>query len=251
MLFRDIGGCRTSDGQRVGRGRVFRSGELAELAPEDHEALRTLGVRLVCDLRSEVEREARPSVWPEGLDTEWLIADLLDVRSGQNDLRRILIEDPSPAGARRMMMVTYDMFPKASASLLPQLFERLASGRLPALVHCTAGKDRTGFVCACLLRALQVPWDDVLNDYLATREHASTDVAAARIAERLEMFVGPSAAQAMLQVLSGVDADYLRAAFAAIDRDYVSLDGYFRTIGITSELLARVRARLLDVTPPG
>ena len=250
-VFRDIGGCATSDGRRVVQGQVFRSSDLAGLTREDHHALRSLCVRLVCDLRSEVEREARPSAWPVGLETEWLVAGLLDVRAGEIDLRQILIADPSPAGARRMMMATYDMLPRAAESLLPRLFEQLASGQLPALVHCTAGKDRTGFVCACLLLALQVPWQTVLTDYLTTSEHAPADVMAARIAERLEMLVGPSVAQGMLTVLTGVDASYLEAAFAAVERDYGSIEGYFRTIGIGPELLARLRARLLAVLEPG
>lgn len=245
-VFRDLGGTVTADGRRIRSGRIFRSGDLSALTPADLDRLRALGIRLVCDLRSEFERSARPSQWPRELQTEWLIAGLLDVRSGQLDLRRMLLEDPTPLGMRRVLLTTYEALPAAAAPLLPQLFERLANDRLPALIHCSAGKDRTGFICACIQHALGVEGGQVLSDYLATRKHLAIDAMASRIAERLRDIVGDAAAGDMVRVLADVDPDYLDAAFQRIELEHGSLTGYLRACGITPDLEQQLRARLLE-----
>jgi protein-tyrosine phosphatase len=245
-VFRDLGGTLTADGRRVRSGRIFRSGDLSVLTAADLDKLRTLGIRLVCDLRSEFERSARPSQWPEDLQTEWLVAGLLDVRSGQFDLRRMLVEDPTPAGVRRMMLATYEALPAAAAPLLPQLFERLARNQLPALIHCSAGKDRTGFICACIQHALGVDRETIFRDYLAVREHLAADAMASRIAERLRAMVGDAAAERMVKVLADVDAEYLRAAISRIEHEHGSMGAYLRAAGLTSERERDVRQYLLQ-----
>jgi protein-tyrosine phosphatase len=245
-VFRDLGGTLTADGRRIRSGRIFRSGDLSALTRADLDRLRSLGIRLVCDLRSEFERTARPSQWPEDLQTERLIAGLLDVRTGQLDLRRMLIEDPTPAGVRRMMLATYEALPAAAAPLLPQLFARLANDQLPALIHCSAGKDRTGFICACIQHALGVDRETILKEYLAIREHLAADAMASRIAEHLRALVGDAAAERMVKVLSDVDADYLDAAFAVIDREHGSLARYLSAAGVTDETVTRIQQQLLD-----
>jgi protein-tyrosine phosphatase len=244
-VFRDLGGTLTADGRRIRNGRIFRSGDLSALTQADLDRLRSLGIRLVCDLRSEFERTARPSQWPEDLQTERLIAGLLDVRTGQLDLRRMLIEDPTPAGVRRMMLATYEALPAAAAPLLPQLFARLANNQLPALVHCSAGKDRTGFVCACIQHTLGVDRETILKEYLAIREHLVADAMASRISEHLRASVGDAAAERMVKVLSDVDADYLDAALAAIVRMHGSLDRYLASAGLTTGLRQRLGQGLL------
>jgi protein-tyrosine phosphatase len=247
-VFRDLGGTVTADGRRIRSGRIFRSGDLSALTAAGLDKLRSLGIRVVCDLRSEFERTARPSRWPEDLQTEWLVAGLLDVRSGQLDLRRMLIEDPTPAGVRRMLLATYEALPAAAAPLLPQLFERLTSNQLPALIHCSAGKDRTGFVCACIQHALGVDRETIFSDYLAVREHLAADAMASRIAEHLRDMVGDAAAESMVKVLADVDADYLRAAISRIEREHGSMGAYLRAAGLTAEQETDLRKCLLQAT---
>jgi protein-tyrosine phosphatase len=245
-VFRDLGGIVTADGRRIRSGRLFRSGDLSALTEADLDRLRGIGIRLVCDLRSEFERTARPSQWPANLQTEWLVAGLLDVRSGQIDLRRMLIEDPTPTGVRRIMLATYDALPAAAAPLLPQLFSRLANDQLPALIHCSAGKDRTGFICACIQHALGVDREQIHAHYLATREYLAIDAMASRIAERLREMVGDAAAQKMVRVLADVEAEYLDAAFDRINQDHGAITRYLRACGLTPTLEQRLRTQLLE-----
>ena len=185
--FRDFGGHRTLAGPAVRRGLLFRSDDLSNLTHGDLEALTPLSIRLICDLRGSVERDRRPSRWPESLSTERMIASLSsDLRMGHGFHARFLESDPSADNAHAMMLETYRYLPRNGARGLRAILGRLAEGEVPALIHCTAGKDRTGFVCATLLSLLGVPREIIYADYLLTNERIDLDVAALRVGPLLE-----------------------------------------------------------------
>ena len=104
------------------------------------------------------------------------------------------------------------------------------------MIHCTAGKDRTGFACALILHALDVPDDLISEDYLLTNRFYRRD---------------PSASgdlpEEVRQVLASVEASFLAAAFEAISADYGSLQNYFSEglhLGATER--AELQARYLE-----
>lgn len=97
------------------------------------------------------------------------------------------------------------------------LFAHLLEDRAPLVIHCTAGKDRTGFACALILHALGVPGEVIADDYLLTNRFYKRDPSAStELPEEVK------------QVLGTVQQPFLNAAFEAIDADYGGLDRYFR-----------------------
>jgi protein-tyrosine phosphatase len=242
--FRDIGGWRADDGRRVRPGRVLRSGHLFDLTAPDLQALETLAIGLVIDLRSELERQRRPSRWPERLDTAWLLLGIdTDLQAGQQDLSRMLREDPTPAGAQRVMVEVYRQLPQGLAARLPALLRAIADCPQPALIHCTAGKDRTGLACACLLHLLGVQREDIYADYLLSANRV--DALAPKMLATIEALLGFSPDPAVLAVVNGVDARYLDAAFASMLEQHGSVDAYLAAAGIDQDLQTRLRAQLL------
>jgi protein-tyrosine phosphatase len=230
---------------------VFRSSELSRLSETDLAVLRGLGVRLVFDLRSEGERTHRPTRWPEGMATEHLVGGLhTDIRAGHGKLRDILVEDPSADGARRMMLESYRLMPSRAAVRLNQFLRKLAEGCTPALIHCTAGKDRTGFLCACLLLALGVPKPTVYADYLLSGEHIDLDEMATTTFEVVAAQLRVSASREMVDVINSVAAEYLDISFASVDQGFGSMSAYFEHCGVNAELLRQVRNRLLEPESP-
>jgi protein-tyrosine phosphatase len=96
--FRDLGGYTSADGRRVRRGKMFRSEGLHQLKTDDYVALHDLGIRLICDLRSDVEREKKPTVWPAHMLPTTLVMDVnADLRANNSDLMDML-RDPHGAG---------------------------------------------------------------------------------------------------------------------------------------------------------
>ena len=249
--FRDIGGYATSDGATVAKGRVYRSQVVAAPTAADHETLRQIGLRYVCDLRGARERASTPSRWPEGHAPVERNLDIgVDVRAGSEQLLAILVEDPTAAGVRRMMEMNYSLLPRAFADGRLGLFldDLLQGDKFPAVVHCTAGKDRTGFVCAMLLLTLGVPLETVRHDYMLTERFIDFDTMMVNSASYLKAIVGERVEpdDAMLRMLCGVEPDYLNASFAVIERDYGSVEEYLaETAGLDAGKRDRLRAMML------
>lgn len=245
--FREIGGSPIPDGLRVRHGQVFRSDELSRLTDEDLAVIRDLAIRLVFDLRSDVERSLRPSKWPQDMVPEFLHGSLsADIRAGYGQLRDILVQDPSADGARLMMLATYRLLPSRSAAALGQLIRKLVDGCAPALIHCTAGKDRTGFVCACLQHALGVPREAIFADYLLSGERLDLDAMAVTTSEVIEETLKLAVSRPVLDVVNAVSHEYLDAAFASIDASFGSLDAYLEHCGAGVEVVQQLRQRLLE-----
>ncbi len=249
--FRDLGGYATADGATVAKGRVYRSQVVAAPTAADLKTLSRLGIRYVCDLRGTRERANTPSRWPQGLAPVERHLDIgVDVRAGAEQLIAILVADPTEAGVRRMMMVNYSLLPRAFADgRLGRFLDDLLEGdKFPAVVHCTAGKDRTGFVCAMLLQALGVPMEAVIHDYMLTERFIDFDTMMANSVQYLKAIVGEMEPDdAMLRMLCGVDPDYLGAALTAIERDHGSVDAYLaETAGFDAGKRERLRAMMLE-----
>ena len=167
LNFRDLGGLSTTDGRRVRSGLVYRCEGPASFQDSHGSALRGLKLGMVCDLRSAAERTAAPNGWCDD-QTRLLDFDMSqDLRARGADGWAALRADPSEQGARRAMTANYAAMPAALAPFMPALFGALAERRTPLLIHCTAGKDRTGVAIALLLLALGVARDEMLADYLS------------------------------------------------------------------------------------
>ena len=243
--FRDFGGWPTQDGRSVRTGLLYRSNALTQVSENDRRVLDGLGVRVIYDLRSRSEREAAPTDWtPEGLA----------VRTFRPRHKRRLADmaadyPPDAAGVRRLMHDFYSDLPFVYAPVIAAVIEGIAEGGAPCIVHCSAGKDRTGIVCALLLAALQVARPDILKDYAATnrRPNPERDMARA-VAPRegedaLRRRYPPEAVAAM----TAADPAYLEAAFTAVDGRYALFEDYLEAeLGLGPARLAFLRAHLLD-----
>ena len=164
--FRDLGGLPTADGRIVRPGLVFRSEALLEPIDADAAAIIAYGIVLVCDLRSDSERNHAPNDWWAAQGVELLDLDVMAAIEACDGPWLRLRSDRTTAGAIAAMEATYTALPAAALVHLAAIVDRIIAGNLPLLIHCTAGKDRTGFVSAMLLAALGVDHATILADYL-------------------------------------------------------------------------------------
>lgn len=245
--FRDLGGYPTADGQRVRWGRVYRSGALAHLTDEDLKLLAALNLRLVCDLRSEEEVEQAPNRLPDSSGLTYLRLPVTTTDSGtvRRERLRALLFDRRLLETMMVEFYTATMIDN-NAGLFRAVFERLADpDNLPAVFHCTAGKDRAGLVSALLLLALGVPEDIVVADYSQSNRYYDHFE---RITSRS---VRPLRALGVrmrdLYPLLIANPATLRATLAYLRARYGSVDAYLREqAGVDDALMDRLRENLLE-----
>ena len=248
--FRDLGGYETVDGRRVKWGQFYRSDDLAALTDADLEKVAGLGLQLVCDFRSESEKEAEPDRLPATSPPE--VADLaIGAESFMvKDLReRISSGDLEGLDLRAMMIEGNRQFATTFSPQYAAMFERLTEAEnRPALVHCTAGKDRAGFASAMILSVLGVPRETVMEDFLLTNHY--TRRATERQLFMIELFSLFRVDSEALRPLFGVEPAYLEAAFEAIDAQWGDFDTYRReALGLDDAELEAFRMAVLEPVP--
>jgi len=238
--FRDVAGpgyaLRPSGSMT--RGVVFRSTALS-VGEEDLGVLERLGVTAVVDLRTGAEIERQPDVIPAG--AEYVPIDVLGGHTSAATLTTtglVGVEE-----ARREMAETYERFVLGDheRGAFGRAVSVLAESPGPAIVHCTAGKDRTGWVSALLQLLVGVREEDVVADYLLTREMSADFVAAIRAHVQSEM---PQQLEAV-EVLIGVEEANLRRSLDALAREFGDARRYLvEGAGVDAEVVDELTARL-------
>ncbi len=156
--FRDLGAIRTADGRRIGWRRLFRADGLSKLSDADHRQLVGLGVATVIDLRTVDEAETRGRFDVDRVPVRYVDLPLTDVLPTPEEL-------PS-WGEASYVAGRYGQMVSQGGPALTGAFEALGSGdALPAVFHCSAGKDRTGVLAALILAFLGVPDEIIVEDY--------------------------------------------------------------------------------------
>ena len=236
--FRDLGGYETRDGRRVRWGNVFRSDELTDLTAADLALVGNMGIRVVCDLRRALRREAVPDRLPAQNAPVTLHLDIAAATGG----RQSPLTDWSDEGAEAQMAEGYALRIRTAGPLYGRMLDELIDpANRPFLFHCQGGKDRAGTGAALLLLALGVPEETVVEDYLLTNqayENAGFDPATSAA----ELGVSTK----VMEVLRSALPSFINAALHEMRAMSGSVDAYLQQeVGLTGEERDRLRAELL------
>lgn len=248
--FRDIGGYMTTDGKQVKWGKVFRCGTLAHATEADLITLQTLGIKLVCDLRSENETNSAPDKLPVGTEIQHLATPVVSTDTPPTlkqrltlfVLQRHLIRQTLSDTMERMYT---EIMIEQNADVIRTIFEHLASeDHLPALIHCTAGKDRTGVTIGLLLLWLGVDKETVIADYsLSNHFQADFELHIAKIMHRVSQF---GVKQSALRPLITADTERIRRTIDFVLARYGTIENYLRERAKIDEVtLTQLRENLL------
>jgi protein-tyrosine phosphatase len=180
--FRDLGGYPTAEGREVRWGQVYRSDSLETLTAADLGRLDELGIKLVCDLRRDEERAAAPSRVLEHGDVRIEHLPIGGIAAETKDMAGRMLRGEIPEVSAAMMADVYltilDLHPDSFGAVVAHAADPAC---LPMVVHCTAGKDRTGVASALLLAALGVDDHTIAADYeLSTEFESHARIAAVR-----------------------------------------------------------------------
>lgn len=219
--FRDVGGYRSEDGRRIRWGRLFRSGHMANFTAGDKNTFAALGIRTVCDFRLAEERAAESSELPGPPQLH-----VLGIEPGLGDkffFHRLFERTDDPRELMDAMRAMLVSLVRGVASRYGRLFEVLLEDPPGAvLMNCSAGKERTGIGVALVLSALGVPRETILYDFMLSGTYFPAEAEVPRVLEKYGVKRRGAAGRALIMPLLETHAEFLEAAFAAIDEDFGS-----------------------------
>jgi protein-tyrosine phosphatase len=229
-----MGGYPVAGGRVTRWERLYRADSLGDLTEADIARLEALSLRTLIDFRLPQERAAKPNRLPPGASInaielgfvpEGTLAMLGLVKAGAIDAAEI----------ERRVVAQYRRFPLDHSSEYRRVFEAaLREDSYPLLLHCTSGKDRTGYGVALLMLAVGVSRGVVLEDYDLTNQYRRA----------VPQFFGPQTSQDVMHTLLSAQAKYLEAALDEIDRAHGSFEAYLEKELAVDE---GSRARLVDL----
>ena len=246
--FRDLGGYANEQGQQVKWGVLYRSSTFAHSSRADLQGLQQLQLATLIDFRSGGEKEEEPNQLPQ--PASFTVVEIPTLDEGNKALVGEVMErvesgnfdgfDPD-----HFMLTANRQFATEFTPQFRQFIHTvLDAGGKPVAWHCSAGKDRTGFASAILLRVLGVPQETVMRDYMESKQHALE--ARKNQLLLLRVFKGEEAAD-KLAIMMGVEEAWLRAAFEEIDARWGSFDNYVSEgLQLTDRDIAKLRNQLLE-----
>lgn len=235
---RDVAGIRLASGGAVASGVLYRSDALASVTDAGEATITASPIGTVVDFRSETESAAAPDRLPTGV--ERVAFPMLDgaVRETAAATTAAAAQIPSLAEVYRHLLDRHG----TELAAVARLVARPADPSRPAvLVHCTAGKDRTGVAVALLLDAAGASRDAIVDDYVETEQNLSgewADGMRARIAA-----AGIPVTPALEELLARTPRPAMESVFERLDADGGTAEYLLRN-GLSASDLAALRTRL-------
>ena len=234
--FRDLGGYSTIDGRRIRQGVLYRADSLHRLTDADVRAFHELGLRAVIDLRSAAEIDDFGRFrWAVDERPTWHHVPMID-----EVLLRVGAGSPPPASTQSPADAYGNIV--AGGTSVARVFGLLATAdQLPAVFHCTSGKDRTGIIAAMVLDLLGVPDSVIAVDYAITNETRRRSTA--WIEENEPAF---AAFLALIpEARRHVDPQHILGFLDQLRDRHGSIEGFLVGVGVHPDALADLRTRLL------
>ena len=242
--FRDYGGWDVAGGGTVKTGLLWRSGQHVDASAADLAAVHALDIRTVIDLRGLSERERNPCKRPDGFGGE---VYFYDGETSSSPPHMDVDDSVTTADyARQRMMAVYTRMPRnpAMVTMFSRYLNLLSEREGASLVHCFAGKDRTGVAAMLLLHILGACREDQMAEFLRTNDAPTMQVLAAQSVPGIEERLGRRMDDEAVKALLGVREEYLETFWREVDREYGSLDSFITgPLGVDELLMERLRSR--------
>ncbi|MFD1215698.1 tyrosine-protein phosphatase [Microbulbifer celer] len=249
--FRDLGGYETTDGKTVKWGKLYRSGVLTNLTGDDYDYLRDRAIATIVDFRSTRERTEEPTNWQAGsvMQLKWDY----DMGNWEQEFAKVMSKpDFGKEDLVEMMDKGYVGLVKQQTPAYRAMFQKLIESDDPLLFHCSAGKDRTGIGAALILTALGVDRETIKQDYMLSNKALQgsnmMELPEDATEKQKQMFAFFSQLPPEVrQVLAGVEVSWLETAFAEMEREHGSVEGYIEhALDVDAQELALLKSRYLQ-----
>jgi len=254
--FRDTGGLPLAGGGSTANGVLYRSDAISDLTRQGLADLAGSGISVIVDYRTPAEQQIAPDRLPAALNAEKVNLPLLEgafTGMAREAMQRTNTSGDSAAAAQAVQAAVaqlpslgriYTGMLEHGAAEFARTARATGSADGSVLVHCTAGKDRTGVAVALLLDAAGVETDAIVADYQRSEQQL-----AGEFSERMLGMVGSMGVpltEEIITLITRAPAEAIRSALAWVQENHGSAAAYLRSGGLTGTELARLRARLRE-----
>lgn len=249
---RDIGGYLTSEMRMLRSGQIIRSDKLSRLTDKDFRELEDMGVKTVIDLRTDKERKESPTDWQGDNPPTIYHFPFGDSKNDWFTAQRRMMKKNrfTEEQAREHMVDGYRMIANEGPDSYREMMSVLLDeSNWPIMIHCTAGKDRTGVAVALLMEALGVDRASIMEEFLLTNEMSRVEAKAALLAKKQKYAgnghrLGKTPSAGAWQTIIGVQPEMLEAFYASVEAQYGSMDAFLAGIGVDQDAREMLAASL-------
>lgn len=240
LNFRDFGGYITNDGRHIKRGYLFRSGMLTDIPASATAEFADLDIGVICDMRSHDEVALYPTPGYAAFDCQVHIP----ISPGTSQGLRVSMEQMqhSPNDRVQFMREITREIAREHVAAYALVLRALLETERGFLIHCMAGKDRTGFGAAVIKLTLGVSKPLIMEDYLLTNQ--ASDLVSRTRSRMKEQ--GHSIDESTLKIMTGVEQAYLEAAMDEVEQHFGGLNGYLEAAEVSEQDINNLKARLLE-----
>lgn len=242
--FRDIGGCKSSDGRVVKEGLFFRSANLVNLSKNDLQMLKDLNIKTIFDFRDESEILSSPSDIVENINYIRIPAmpQLKSNIAQLGSIKEMMENMFDKNNAFELLKEAYYNLPVNNPAYKELVKLMQNDSNLPILMHCTAGKDRTGVGSAIILMILGVNRSSIVEDYLKSNQSAKDSINEI-LSVQPELKNVP---KDKLKYIFGVNETYINEVFKRIDTDFDSTEDYLlKEFNLTKDDIKNLQSKYL------
>jgi len=242
---RDLGGYPAQDGRRVKWHKLYRSSHLGDLPARGLDKLSDLNLHSVVDFRSTPEVERKPNRLPDGIRLVYLpISDVVETEIATKIPLRIKNNDFENFDPKEYILQAYQQY---ATSFTPEFRDFiqvvLSAAGSPVFWNCAAGKDRTGFASAILLRLLGVEREIIFQDYLLSNRYGRRffwELASIILIWGWDVYQ-------MIKPLAGVNSQWLAASFKKIEEEWGNFETYTQNgLGLSTSEVHELQNFLLE-----
>ncbi|MGY9041707.1 MAG: tyrosine-protein phosphatase [Alphaproteobacteria bacterium] len=235
--FRDLGGYEAGNGMRLRKGLIYRSDSLSYLTQSDFQKIQKIGIKTVCDFRSEIEMKDSPS--PFSSKTSPRLFHLPIKTLGTQDLKELATkENVTSQELADELQDHYTLYVNQHKNTYSKFINMIANEEIPIVFHCFAGKDRTGYGALLFLSIIGVKKETIIEDYLLTNK----------------FFKGPRINESwrndsseLLKPLFEARTNYINAAFNEIYNKYDKVEDFVvKELGIDVKTIDTIKERVLE-----
>lgn len=246
--FREIGGLETINGGKLKSGILFRSDELFHLTENDKKKLEPLNLKVICDLRTDYERKSKPDRIPKNNSLKVVNIPFFHQKRDYNQLQIMwfLITNSRKINFEKFIKEHYFNNAFERTAEVGKVINLLADrNNLPILIHCKAGKDRTGLIAAIIQLLAGVPLNIVFDEYLSTNDFIKDKMEAAeKIIRRMSFF---RASSDKIKPLLEVRREYLEDVITEIFTRYGSIEKYLSAAcGVDKQSIEQIKINICE-----